>query len=101
MSERGGGLNERLITSAIGLLKQRNHKSCGSTKAITQRILDPATQLYTGWRYKVYRIRPNHELLRSGEAPTQRDAEKAGRRVLASVIRAETRGKGAERKRAA
>jgi hypothetical protein len=66
-----------------------------------ERILDPATQLYTGWRYKVYRIRPNHELLRSGEAPTQRDAENAGRRVLCSVIKSETRAKDAERKRAA
>jgi hypothetical protein len=66
-----------------------------------ERTLDPATQLYTGWRYKVYRIRPNHELLRSGEAPTQREAKKFGRRVLASVIRAESKGKGAESKRAA
>jgi hypothetical protein len=66
-----------------------------------ERILDPATQLYTGWRYNIYRIRPNHELLRSGEAPTQRDAEKAGRRALASVIRFESKAKDAMRKRAA
>lgn len=33
-----------------------------------ERILDPATQLYSGWRYNLYRVRPGHELLRSGEA---------------------------------
>ena len=53
-----------------------------------ERVLDPATQLYTGWRYKVYRVRPNHELLRSGEAPTQEDAERAGRKELEALTKA-------------
>jgi len=66
-----------------------------------ERVLDPATQLYTGWRYKVYRVRPGHELLRSGDAPTQEEAEKAGRRALAAVIRAETRRRADGRRRAA
>lgn len=56
-----------------------------------ERVLDPATQLYTGWRYKVYRVRPGDELLRSGDAPTQEEAEKAGRRALAAVIKAENK----------
>ena len=56
-----------------------------------ERVLDPATQLYTGWRYKVYRVRPSHELLRSGEAPTQEEAEEAGKQALAAVIRQENR----------
>jgi hypothetical protein len=56
-----------------------------------ERVLDPATQLYTGWRYKVYRVRPGHELLRSGEAPTQEEAQEAGRKALAAVIRQENR----------
>lgn len=64
-----------------------------------ERVLDPATQLYTGWRYKIYRVRPNHELLRSGEAPTQEEAEQAGRRELESVIKAE--GKAVPGRRAA
>jgi hypothetical protein len=54
-------------------------------------IRDPATQLLTGWRYNVYRIRPGNQLLRSGEAPSQSEAETAARKALASVIRAERR----------
>ena len=56
-----------------------------------ERVLDPATQLYTGWRYKVYRVRPSNDLLRSGEAPTQEEAEEAGRKALAAVVRQENR----------
>jgi hypothetical protein len=66
-----------------------------------ERILDPATQLYSGWRYNVYRVRPSHELLRSGEAPTREEAEKAGKRALAEVIRVEHKRKTAKSKRAA
>ena len=57
-----------------------------------ERVLDPATQLYTGWRYKIYRVRPNHELLGSGEASTQEEAERAGRKALESVIKGESEG---------
>ena len=64
-----------------------------------ERVLDPATQLYTGWRYKIYRVRPNHELLRSGEAPTREEAERAGRKELESMIKAE--GRAAPGRRAA
>ena len=60
-----------------------------------ERVLDPATQLYTGWRYKIYRVRPNHELLRSGEASTQEEAERAGREALESVTKTESKGKTA------
>jgi hypothetical protein len=105
VSERGEGLNEKLISSINWSSKAKESEIMriyeGDHAYEVERILDPTTQLYTGWRYKVYRIRPNHELLRSGEAPTQRDAEKAGRRVLGSVIKSETRAKDAERKRAA
>ena len=66
-----------------------------------ERVQDPATQLYTGWRYKIYRVRPNHELLRSGEASTQEEAEQAGRKALESVIKAESKGKAAPDSRAA
>jgi len=66
-----------------------------------ERVLDPATQLHTGWRYKVYRVRPNHELLRSGDAPTREEAEKAGRRALAAAIRAESKRRKGEGNRAA
>jgi hypothetical protein len=62
-----------------------------------ERVLDPATQLFTGWRYKIYRVRPNHELLRSGEAPTQAEAERAGRKALDAVIQGESTGKAAPR----
>jgi hypothetical protein len=58
-----------------------------------ERLLDPATQLQTGWRYNVYRVRPLQELLRSGEAATQEEAEKAGRKTLAEVMRTEAKAK--------
>jgi len=54
-----------------------------------ERVLDPATQVQAGWRYNIYRIRPAQELLRSGEASTQEEAEKAGRKALGKVIRTE------------
>lgn len=54
-----------------------------------ERLLDPATQLQTGWRYNVYRIRPAQELLRSGEASTQEEAENAGRKALAEIMKIE------------
>jgi hypothetical protein len=57
-----------------------------------ERVRDTATQLFTGWRYNVYRIRPGNQLLRSGEAPTQEEAERAARKALRSVIRAESGG---------
>lgn len=49
-------------------------------------VRDPATQLCTGWRYNVYRIRPDDKLLRSGEASTKQEAEVAGRKALALVV---------------
>jgi hypothetical protein len=52
-------------------------------------VRDPATQLRTGWRYNVYRIRPDDKLISSGEAPTQQKAEIAGRKALASVLKRE------------
>src|SRR5262245_44805414 len=54
-----------------------------------ERVLDPATQIYSGWRFNVYRVRPGQQLLRSGEAATQEEAEKAGKKALAEVIKAE------------
>lgn len=50
-------------------------------------VVDPATQISSGWRYKVYRIRPRDELLRSGDARTKEAAEQLGRRALAEVLR--------------
>jgi len=57
-----------------------------------ERVLDPATQVYSGWRFNIYRVRPSHELLRSGEAATQEEAENAGKKALADVARAERKG---------
>jgi hypothetical protein len=66
-----------------------------------ERVLDPATQVHSGWRYNVYRIRPTHELLRSGDAPTQDGAEKAGRKKLAELVKAEREGKNIKPQHAA
>lgn len=60
-----------------------------------ERIRDSATQVFTGWRYNVYRIRPEQNLLRSGEAQTQEEAEASARRELASVIKEEEKSKRA------
>jgi hypothetical protein len=54
-----------------------------------EQILDPETQLRTGWRYKIYRVRPGDQLLRSGEASSREEAEEAGKQVLAEVLREE------------
>jgi hypothetical protein len=56
-----------------------------------ERVLEPTTQLYKGWRYNVYRVRPTQQLLRSGEAETQEDAELAGRKALAEVVNADSK----------
>jgi hypothetical protein len=61
-----------------------------------ERVLDPATQLQAGWRYNVYRIRPAQELLRSGEASTQEEAEKAGRKAIVELVRTERKATGGE-----
>jgi len=54
-----------------------------------ERILDPTTQLFTGWRYNVYRVRPIQQLLRSGETETQEEAELAGRNALTELVDAD------------
>ena len=56
-----------------------------------ERILDPTTQLYKGWRYNVYRVRPTQQLLRSGEADTQEDAELAGRKALTEILNTDSK----------
>jgi hypothetical protein len=52
-----------------------------------EQIINPETQLRSGWRYKIYRVRPGDEMLRSGEASTREEAEAAGKEALAEVIR--------------
>lgn len=66
-----------------------------------ERIRDSATQLFTGWRYNVYRIRPDQKLLRSGNVQTQEEAEASARRELASAMKEREKGKAAEGGRAA
>ena len=65
-----------------------------------ERIIDPETQLVTGWRYNVYRVRPGEELLRSGKAKTKEEAEEAGKRALDEVL-SEELGGGPKKKRVA
>lgn len=56
-----------------------------------ERVLDPATQVRTGWRYNLYRVRPTDELLRSGEVSTREEAERAGKRALNDLVKADSR----------
>jgi len=66
-----------------------------------EQIIDRATQVPSGWRYNIHRVRPNHQILRSGDAATKEAAEKAGKRALARVIRAEQKVQSVEGKGAA
>ncbi len=54
-----------------------------------ERIIDPATQLASGWRYNLYRIRPADELLSSGRVATREEAEKAGKNAMSELIEKE------------
>ncbi len=66
-----------------------------------ERARDSATQVLTGWRYHVYRIWPDHIVLRSGDRATQEEAESAARRTLESMIKANQQIEGQEGTRAA
>ena len=57
-----------------------------------ERVRDAATQLFTGWRYNVYRIRPDNKIIRSGEAQTQEEADTTARKALHSVMRLDREG---------
>ena len=59
-----------------------------------EQILNPETQVRSGWRYKVYRVRPSEHLLRSGEAASREAAEQAGKEALAQVLRDERQTSG-------
>ncbi|HEX7958825.1 MAG TPA: hypothetical protein VF493_02835 [Terriglobales bacterium] len=59
-----------------------------------EQILNPETQVRSGWRYKVYRVRPAEQVLRTGEAPSRDEAEKAGKQALAEVLRDERQTSG-------
>jgi hypothetical protein len=47
-----------------------------------ERVIDPATQVHTSWRYNIYRIKPIDQLVQSGEAPTKEAAELAGKQAV-------------------
>jgi hypothetical protein len=47
-----------------------------------ERVLEPATQVFKGWRYILYKIRPLEQRLSSGEAATQDKAEKVAKAEL-------------------
>jgi len=59
-----------------------------------EQIIHPETQVRSGWRYKVYRVRPVEQLLRSGEAATREAAEEAGKEALAEMLKSEPRQGG-------
>ena len=64
-------------------------------------VLDPATLVGAGWRYKVYRIRPVEQVMQSGHAATKEAAEKAGRQALAELSKEQTELPSTRRRRAA
>ena len=66
-----------------------------------EQVLDPATQVPVGWRYNIYRVRPQDQLLRSGMAATREEAQEAGKRMLAEVVKKERRAESTRNKPAA
>ena len=52
-----------------------------------ERVIDPATQVHTSWRYNIYRIKPVDQLVESGEAPTREAAELAGKQAVEELAR--------------
>lgn len=63
--------------------------------------IDPGTRVGKGWRYNVYRVRPQDQLLRSGTAQSREEAEKTGEKVLAELQKAESRNDGSPSRSAA
>lgn len=57
-----------------------------------EQVRDSGTQLLIGWRYNVYRLRPDDKILRSGDAETQQEAEAGARKALSSVKKADRKG---------
>jgi hypothetical protein len=57
-------------------------------------IIDRATQVGSGWRYNIYRVRPRNEIVRSGQERTREAAEQAGRQALEEVMNAEAGNRG-------
>jgi hypothetical protein len=47
-------------------------------------IMDPSTRLRTGWRYRVFAMRPERELLR-GEEKTREEAEQKATQEIENV----------------
>ena len=66
-----------------------------------EEALDPETRARTGWRFNIYRVRPQDRLLRSEIAPTKEAAETAGKQGLAELLNAEGRGSDRSQKSAA
>ncbi len=51
--------------------------------------LDPQTQVSKGWRFNIYRVRPQDQLLQSETARSKEEAEQAAKRALKEVLNAE------------
>ena len=66
-----------------------------------EQVRDNATQLFTGWRYNLYRIRPDQKIIRSGEASSQEEAASAAQKALHSMTRAAEQPEKTTRSRAA
>ena len=56
-----------------------------------EQMLHPQTQVPTGWRYNVYRIRPWDQLIRTGKAATRDGAERAGKAAITDLLKLERR----------
>ena len=53
--------------------------------------VDPATQLRSGWIYRVFHLRPMEVIVQTGEAKSLDEAEKEAKRVITRQLQREKR----------
>lgn len=46
---------------------------------------DPSTQLLSGWRFTVYRLRPVETVVTRGEGKTREQAEEQARKIVSKL----------------
>ncbi len=56
-----------------------------------EQSVDRATQLRTGWSYRLFRLRPTEQVLERGEADTREEAERKAKRAVSRLLQKERR----------
>jgi hypothetical protein len=56
-----------------------------------EQTVDSATQLRTGWNFRVFLLRPTEQVIESGQAKSREEAEKQAKRVISKIYLRERR----------